>query len=386
MSARRLSRVPESGTVKIANTVSKLKSEGVDIISFSTGEPDFSTPDNITKACVDSLNKHFTHYTPSVGIPELRKAVAEKSRNENNIPCEASNILITPAKQAIFMTALSLIDEGDEVILPDPSWVTYDACIRLAGGIPKYVKVKPENEYRITPEEVAELVSPATKMIFLNTPANPTGAVATEEDLKGIADIAIDHDLYVMSDEVYEKILFEGKHVSIASLPGMFERTITINGMSKVYAMTGWRIGWAVAPPDIFKILNILQTHSVTCCTSFAQQAGVEALSGPQDSVKNMVDEFRVRREIVMEELAKIPTLHTPKPKGAFYVFPEYDYKMNSVDLTEYLLTTAHVAVTPGSAFGPGSDGHIRISYACSRDDIREGLRRIGEALSKLDR
>ena len=156
--------------------------------------------------------------------------------------------------------------------------------------------------------------------------------------------------------------------------------------MSKVYAMTGWRIGWAVAPPDIFKILNILQTHSVTCCTSFAQQAGVEALSGPQDSVKNMVDEFRVRREIVMEELAKIPTLHTPKPKGAFYVFPEYDYKMNSVDLTEYLLTTAHVAVTPGSAFGPGSDGHIRISYACSRDDIREGLRRIGEALSKLDR
>ncbi|TQS81517.1 pyridoxal phosphate-dependent aminotransferase [Candidatus Methanomassiliicoccus intestinalis] len=386
MSARRLSRVPESGTVKIANAVSKLKSEGVDIISFSTGEPDFSTPDNITKACVDSLNKHFTHYTPSVGIPELRKAVAEKSRNENNIPCEASNVLITPAKQAIFMTALSLIDEGDEVILPDPSWVTYDACIRLAGGIPKYVKVKPENEYRITPEEVAELVSPATKMIFLNTPANPTGAVATEEDLKGIADIAIDHDLYVMSDEVYEKILFEGKHVSIASLPGMFERTITINGMSKVYAMTGWRIGWAVAPPDIFKILNILQTHSVTCCTSFAQQAGVEALSGPQDSVKNMVDEFRVRREIVMEELAKIPTLHTPKPKGAFYVFPEYDHKMNSVDLTEYLLTTAHVAVTPGSAFGPGSDGHIRISYACSRDDIREGLRRIGEALSKLDR
>lgn len=386
MSARRLSRVPESGTVKIANTVSKLKSEGVDIISFSTGEPDFSTPDNITKACVDSLNKHFTHYTPSVGIPELRKAVAEKSRNENNIPCEASNILITPAKQAIFMTAAVSDRRGREVILPDPSWVTYDACIRLAGGIPKYVKVKPENEYRITPEEVAELVSPATKMIFLNTPANPTGAVATEEDLKGIADIAIDHDLYVMSDEVYEKILFEGKHVSIASLPGMFERTITINGMSKVYAMTGWRIGWAVAPPDIFKILNILQTHSVTCCTSFAQQAGVEALSGPQDSVKNMVDEFRVRREIVMEELAKIPTLHTPKPKGAFYVFPEYDYKMNSVDLTEYLLTTAHVAVTPGSAFGPGSDGHIRISYACSRDDIREGLRRIGEALSKLDR
>ena len=272
--------------------MSKLRSEGVDIISFSTGEPDFATPDNITQACVTSLNKHFTHYTPSVGIPELREAVAEKSRTENNIPCEAANVLVTPSKQAIFMTALAMINEGDEVILPDPSWVTYDACIRLAGGIPKYVKVSAENEYRMTPEEIAELITPATKMIFLNTPANPTGAVATEADMKGIADLAIDHDLFVMSDEVYEKIIFEGKHISIASLPGMFERTITINGMSKMYAMTGWRLGWVIAPPEIFKFLNTLQTHSLTCCTSFAQQAGVEALRGPQDSVKKMVEEF----------------------------------------------------------------------------------------------
>ncbi|WP_400208744.1 pyridoxal phosphate-dependent aminotransferase [Candidatus Methanomassiliicoccus intestinalis] len=386
MSARRLSRVPESGTVKIANAVSKLRSEGVDIISFSTGEPDFATPDNITQACVTSLNKHFTHYTPSVGIPELREAVAEKSRTENNIPCEAANVLVTPSKQAIFMTALAMINEGDEVILPDPSWVTYDACIRLAGGIPKYVKVSAENEYRMTPEEIAELITPATKMIFLNTPANPTGAVATEADMKGIADLAIDHDLFVMSDEVYEKIIFEGKHISIASLPGMFERTITINGMSKMYAMTGWRLGWVIAPPEIFKFLNTLQTHSLTCCTSFAQQAGVEALRGPQDSVKKMVEEFRVRRDIVMEEMAKIPTLNAPKPKGAFYIFPTYDHDISSIDLTEYLLTNAHVAVTPGSAFGPASDGHVRISYACSREDLREGMKRIGEALSKLDR
>ena len=384
MSARRLSRVPESGTVKISNAVSKLRSEGVDIISFSTGEPDFATPDNITQACVSSLNDHFTHYTPSVGIPQLREAIAEKSRNENNIPCEASNVLVTPSKQAIFMTALSLIDEGDEVILPDPSWGTYDACIRLAGGIPRYVEVSSEKDYRLTPEDVAEAISPATKMIFLNTPSNPTGAVATKEDVQGIADLAIDHDLYVMSDEVYEKIIFEGTHYSIASIPGMFERTITINGMSKVYAMTGWRLGWAIAPPDVFKLLNTLQTHSLTCCTSFAQQAGVEALSGPQDSVSKMLDEFKARRSIVMEELEKIPTLSCPVPKGAFYIFPSYDHDISSVDLTEYLLYKAHVGVTPGSAFGPGSDKHIRISYACSREDLREGMRRIGEALGKL--
>lgn len=384
MAAKRLSNVPESGTVKIANIVSKLKQEGVDIISYSMGEPDFPTPDNISQACIRSLNDHFTHYTPSAGIPELRKAVAERTRKDNGIPCTDANVIITPTKQAIFMAVCALIDEGDEVILPDPTWGTYEACVRLVGGKPVFVPLKPEADYRMTPEAVAEAITPRTKMVLLNSPANPTGGVMTKGDIKGVADLAKDHDLLVLSDEVYEKIIFEGEHHSIAALDGMFDRTVTVNGVSKTYAMTGWRLGWAVAPVSIIKLLNTLQTHSLTCCTSFVQKAGVEALNGPQDSVAAMVKEFRARRDLIMKLIGDIPTLHCPEPKGAFYLFPSYDHKMSSEDMAAYLLEKAHVAVTPGSAFGPSGEGHIRISYACSREDITEGMGRIKDALAKL--
>lgn len=384
MAARRLSTVPESGTVKIANIVSKLKQEGADIVSFSMGEPDFATPENINQACIQSLNDHFTHYTPSAGIPELRKAVAERTRMDNGILCSDANVLITPTKQAIFMTMLATIDEGDDVVLPDPSWGTYEACIRLVGGMPKFVHLDAESAYRMTPEKVAEAIGPKTKMIILNSPANPTGSVLTEGDVKGIADLAKDHDLLVLSDEVYEKVIFEGKHHSIAALDGMFERTITVNGVSKTYAMTGWRLGWAVAPTSIIKSLNTLQTHSLTCVTSFVQKAGVEALNGPQRSVELMVEEFRARRDLIMSLIREIPSLHCPEPAGAFYLFPSYDQKMGSEDMAAYLLEKAHVAVTPGSAFGPSGEGHIRISYACSRKDIREGMARMKAALAKV--
>ncbi|WP_019178142.1 pyridoxal phosphate-dependent aminotransferase [Methanomassiliicoccus luminyensis] len=384
MAARRLKNVPESGTVKIANIVSKLRHEGADIVSFSMGEPDFPTPDNITQACVASLNDHFTHYTPSAGIPELRKAVAAKAREINGIPCTDANVLITPTKQAIFMAALAMIDEGDEVILPDPTWGTYEACVRLVGGVPKLVTLDESTEFRMTPEKVSEAISSRTRMIFINSPANPTGSVLTEADVEGIADLAVDRDLWVLSDEVYERVVFEGKHVSIASLPGMFDRTITVNGVSKTYAMTGWRLGWAIAPTPIFKALNTLQTHSITCCTSFVQKAGVEALNGPQDSVDRMVQEFKARRDLIMDLMDEIPTLNCPEPKGAFYLFPSYDQSISSEDMAAYLLEKAHVAVTPGSAFGPAGEKHIRISYACSRQDIVEGMGRIKEALAKL--
>jgi aspartate aminotransferase len=384
MVAKRLSNVPESGTVKISNIVSKLKEEGVDIVSFSMGEPDFSTPDNITQACVDSLHGHFTHYTPSLGIPELRKAVAQKARRENSIPCTEANVLITPTKQAIFMAVMAMIDEGDEVILPDPSWGTYEACVRLAGGVPVYAALSPADEYRMTPELVQEHITPRTRMVLLNSPANPTGSVLTEADVKGIADLAVDHDLLVLSDEVYEKIVFEGKHFSIASMDGMFDRTITVNGVSKTYAMTGWRLGWAIAPLSIIKPMNTLQTHSITCVTSFVQKAGVEALNGPQSSVDEMVKEFRARRDLIMSLIDEIPSLHCPEPKGAFYLFPSYDQEMSSEDMAAYLLEKAHVAVTPGAAFGPSGEGHLRISYACSRRDIREGMARIKAALAEL--
>ncbi|NLK25601.1 MAG: pyridoxal phosphate-dependent aminotransferase [Euryarchaeota archaeon] len=385
MAAKRLSNVPESGTVKIANVVSKLKQEGVnDIISFSMGEPDFSSPSNIIQACKDSLDRNFTHYTPSAGISELRRAVAVRAQRDNGIPCTESNVLITPTKQAVFMAILALIDEGDEVILPDPTWGTYEACVRLAGGIPKYVALQPETDYRMTPEAVVEQITPKSKMIMLNSPANPTGAVMTKNDVQGVADLAMDHDLMVMSDEVYEKIIFEGEHHSIASFDGMMDRTITVNGVSKTYAMTGWRLGWAIAAPPIIKALNTLQTHSLTCCVSFVQQAGVEALTGPQDSVRDMVREFRGRRDLIMGLMQDIPSLHCAEPKGAFYLFPSFDHKMSSEDLAAYLLQEAHVALTPGSAFGPAGEGHIRISYACSRQDIEIGMGRIKGALAKL--
>jgi aspartate aminotransferase len=379
-----MGNVPESGTMKIANIVSKLKAEGTDIISFSVGEPDFPTPDNVTNAAIKALKDHFTHYTPSAGIPELRRAVAEKTRRENGIPCEEKHVIITPAKQAIFMACLAMLDEGDEVIMPDPAWGTFEATVRIAGARASFVTLRDEDGYRMSPEKVAEAINPKTKMILINSPSNPLGSIMERKDMEGIADLAKDHNLCVMADETYEKIIFEGKHHSIASFPDMFERTITVAGLSKTYAMTGWRVGWVIAPTPICREINKLQTQSITCAASFAQVAGVEALNGPQDSVRQMVKEFKARRDIIYELIAEIPTLSCQRPRGAFYIFPSYKHKMNSEDLAAYLLEEAHVAVTPGSAFGPAGEGHIRISYAASREDIIEGMAKIKQALAVL--
>jgi aspartate aminotransferase len=229
-----------------------------------------------------------------------------------------------------------------------------------------------------------EKVTPKTKLIVMNSPSNPCGAVLEESDVKGIADIAKDHDLTVLTDEIYERLIFEGRNHSIAAQPGMFERTITIGGTSKTYAMTGWRLGWAVAPDPIFKELNKLQTQSITCVTSFVQYAGVEALNGPQASVDNMFNEFKARRDLIFDLMSEIPSLHCERPKGAFYLFPSYDQKMRSEDMAAYLLEKAHVAVTPGNAFGPAGEGKIRISYAASREEITEGMNRMKKALAKL--
>jgi aspartate aminotransferase len=384
MVAKRMSNVPESGTVKIGNLVSRLKQEGADIISFNMGEPDFNTPANITEACVKGLGENFTHYTPSAGIPELRKAVADRLRKNNHIPCKDKNVLITPTKQAIFMTMLAMVEGGDEVIVPDPEWGTFDACARLAGATVKYATLDPAEQYRMTPEKVMDQVTSKTKLIVINSPSNPCGAVLEESDVKGISEIAKDHDICVLTDEIYERLIFEGRNHSIASMPGMFDRTITIGGMSKTYAMTGWRLGWAVAPEPIFKELNKLQTQSITCVTSFVQYAGVEALNGPQDAVDGMYQEFKARRDLIYDLLSEIPSLHCEKPKGAFYLFPSFDQKMSSEDMATYLLEKAHVAVTPGIAFGPAGEGKIRISYAASRDEIAEGMGRMKKALAKL--
>ena len=384
MVSKRLQEIPASGTIAISNLVSQMKAEGIDIVSFSMGEPDFTTPDNVVEACCDSLRRGFTHYTPSTGIPELRKAVADFTRGTNGVPCDASNVLITPCKQAIFMTMLAFIDPGDEVILTDPSWVSYEACIRLAGGKPVYVPVRYEDDFVLDPALVEAAVTPRTKMIILNTPSNPTGTVIPAEVLRQIADIAMSRGIKVLSDEIYEAIVYEGRHTSIASFPGMFDNTIIVSGLSKSHAMTGWRLGWAVAPKDDITAINKLQSHSISCCVSFAQEAAVEAITGPQDARDAMVAEFRRRRDLALDLIEEIPGLECNVPKGAFYVFPKYDVDMPSAKLAEVLLREGHVAVTPGTAFGPGGEGFFRVSYAASEEQIREGFDRIRKTLAQL--
>ena len=377
MVSKRLTGIPASGTVALSNLVSYLKLQGVDIVSFSMGEPDFVTPQNIIEACKTSLDAGFTHYTPSAGIPELRKAVASKAFSDNKIHCTAKNVLITPTKHAIFMSALAFLDPGDEVIMENPNWVSYDAAVRLAGAKPVHIPTNFDENFVIDPNRIANAITPKTKMIILNSPSNPTGSVIPCETIREIAKIAIEKNLMVISDEIYESIIYEGKHHSIAAVPDMFERTITISGLSKTYAMTGWRLGWAIVSEANLKALDILQTHSISCCTSFTQPAALEAITGPQEEKELMIKEFRKRRDLAVDLIREIKGLDVNVPKGAFYLFPKYESKVKSEVLCTKLLEDAHVAVTPGSAFGTNGEGFFRLSYAASEEQIIEGMKRI---------
>lgn len=376
--------VEASGTVKTHDILQRLRAEGREVISFSVGEPDFATPKHIREAAKKALDEGHTHYTSSYGIQPFREAIAEKSKKENHIPCEPKHVLVTPAKQAIFMGLFATIEPGDEVVLADPAWVSYEPIVRMCGGNPVRVPVTAHKDYRLLPEDVADAITPRTRMIIVNTPANPTGGVGTPEDVAGIADLARDHDLWVLSDELYEKILYDGKHVSIASIPGMFERTLTVNGLSKAYAMTGWRLGWMLAPESILGEVGKVQQHSITHCTSFAQHAGVAALRGPQRFVEEMVAEFRARRDLVVDGLNRIKGFNCLRPKGAFYAFPSTSFGVGSEELATFLLENAGVALTPGSAFGPGGERHLRISYANSRENLQKGLDAVGKAVERL--
>ncbi len=383
MISERVMRIKESGTMKMKELAGQKKKEGKKIISFTVGEPDFDTPKHIVEAAKKALDEGKTRYLDAPGLPALREAIAEREKTENGVPCDASNVLITPTKQAIFETIMATINEGDEVIIPDPSWVTYEPCVLLAGGKVVPVKTPDEVQFRVTPEAVQKLITPKTKMILLNSPSNPCGAVETHDDIKGIADLAKDHNLLVLSDEVYEKIVFDGmKHYSIAAEPGMMERTITISGFSKTYAMTGWRMGWLVAPKPIFKGINKIQQHSITHAVSFAQYGGLAAITGPQEPVKMMVKEFQERRDLIMKLMKNIPTWHCDVPKGAFYVFPKFDEKMSSEEFALYLMDKAEVALTGGSAFGSAGEQHLRISYATGKENIKNGMERIAKVLA----
>lgn len=379
MASSRVERVKESETIRIANLANQLRKKNIDVISFSLGEPDFDTPRHICDAAANAMYSGETHYAPSAGIPQLKSAVAEKLQNENKLEVDESNILITPgAKQAIFEIMMSALDQDDEAILFDPAWVSYEPCIKMAGANPVWAPTDSENDF--TPYDISEYITDKTKMIVVNSPCNPTGSVYEKEVLKNIVDLAIDHDLFVLSDEIYEKIIYDKDHFSIGSMDGMHERTITVNGFSKAYAMTGWRLGYVCAHPDIYKGLIKIQSHSVSSATTFVQHGGYAALNGPQEPVGEMVEEFRARRDILVEGLNSIG-IKCNRPQGAFYAFADVSEFGTGDEVAEKLLKDAHVAVTPGSAFGPSGKNFIRISYATSQDRILEGLERIKSVL-----
>jgi Aspartate/tyrosine/aromatic aminotransferase len=374
----RVRHIPESATMKIADIAAKLRSEGQDIISFSLGEPDFETPENIKRAAKTALDRGETHYTQGSGIPELREAIAEKLKNDNNLDVSPADVLVTTgAKQAIFEAICTLIDEGDEVLLLDPAWVSYSAIVKFAGGKPVMVPVSEQDGY--VPVDLQSHMTRDTKLLILNSPCNPTGAVYGKNAIKAAAETAEDHGVFVLSDEVYEKIIYGAKHHSIGNL--IPDRTITINGFSKAYAMTGWRLGYATAPAPILQGMLKIQQHSVSNATSFAQRAGVEALRGDQGAVRAMVAEFKKRRDIMIDGLRKME-IECALPRGAFYAFAKVSQFGNSVEVTEKLLRDALVAVTPGSAFGPNGEGYVRLSYATSRQNIEDGIDRIEASLA----
>jgi len=375
----RVQRIPQSATMKITDIAANLRREGRDIISFSLGEPDFETPENIKKAAKIALDRGETHYTQGSGILELREVIAEKLKTDNSLDVTSNDVLVTTgAKQAIFEAICTLIDEGDEVLLFDPAWVSYEAIVKFAGGKPIMVPVYERDGY--TPVEFESRITKDTKLLVLNSPCNPTGAVYGESVIKSIAQTAEDDDLVVISDEVYEKIVYGAKHHSIGTL--IPDLTITVNGFSKAYAMTGWRLGYATAPRSILQGMLKIQQHTVSNATSFVQRAGIEALSGDQSAQRAMVAEFQKRRDLVIDGLARIG-IKCALPKGAFYAFPKVVQFGTSEQVTEQLLRDALVAVTPGSAFGPNGEGYVRMSYATSRKDIAEGIRRIEESLQK---
>lgn len=392
--AARMNRLGTENAFEILAEVNRLKAEGRDIISFAIGEPDFETPDHIKDAAIRALHDNQTHYGPSNGILPLRKAIAEHVSTTRNITVTPDQVVVMPGgKPIIYYTIHALVDEGDEVIYPNPGFPIYESVIRFVGGKPIPAPLSEENGFSFDIERLKQLVSPKTKLLILNSPQNPTGGIITPRDLAEIAHLAEKYDFWILSDEIYSRIVYDGTFHSIASLPRMAERTIILDGFSKTYAMTGWRLGYGVMNEALAKQMTNLETNCESCTNTFVQYAGLEALTGPQDTVDAMVAEFRARRDLIVDGLNDIDGFTCQKPNGAFYVYPnvtEACCKLGLADakaFQKYLLYEAGVAVLPRSAFGGRLEGeteeYIRFSYATSQSTIREGLRRIAEAMNK---
>ncbi|AGL02385.1 pyridoxal phosphate-dependent aminotransferase [Desulfoscipio gibsoniae] len=393
--AERAQNISPSPTLSIDAQAKKMMAGGIKVINFGVGEPDFDTPENIKQAAVKAIADGMTKYTPVAGIEPLRKAIAKKLADDNGLQYEPGQIVVSAgAKHSLYNAFQVLCQEGDEVILPAPYWVSYLEQIKLTGAKPVIVPTTVENNFKLTPAQLQSVITPKSRLIILNSPSNPTGAVYTQDELAALGEILEKNNIAIISDEIYEKLIYDGgRHVSIASLsPALKDLTVVINGVSKSYAMTGWRIGYAAAPLPVAKAMADLQSHSTSNPTSIAQAASLEALSGTQEPVRQMVAEFVKRRDYMVERLSSIPGVKCNRPGGAFYVFPEikpllgksYDGMTikGASDLAGVLLEKEHVAIVPGVAFG--DDNCFRLSYATSMDNIREGLDRIEKVLKEL--
>lgn len=392
--SNRLNRLAPSATLAMSQKSSEMKAQGIDVINMSVGEPDFNTPEHIKEAAKKAVDNNFSKYSPVPGYMDLREAIAAKLKNENGLDYSPNEILVSNgAKQSVCNAVMALVNDGDEVIIPAPYWVSYPQMVKLAGGEPVIVEAGFDQNFKITPEQLEAAITPKTKMLILCSPSNPTGSVYSEEELKGLAEVITKHeDLYVISDEIYEHINYIGKHHSIALAPGMKERTILVNGVSKAYAMTGWRIGYIAAPEWIVKGCNKLQGQYTSGPCSVSQKAAVEAYTASQKCVETMRQAFQRRRDLIVKLAKEIPGLEVNVPEGAFYLFPKCSNFFGkscdgrvintSTDLAMYLLEVAHVATVAGDAFG--DPDCFRMSYATSDENICEAMKRIKEALAKL--
>jgi aspartate aminotransferase len=393
--AKRVQILKPSPTLSVTALAKQMAAQGIDVISFGAGEPDFATPEYIKAAAHQALEENFTHYTPAAGIPELRQAIALKLRNDHNLIYSPDELLVSAgAKAALANVLLAILNKNDEVLIPIPYWVSYPALVELCEAIPVYIPTDLQNNFKITAEQLentlARLRQP--KALILNSPNNPSGAVYTAEELQAIAKVCLAHEILIISDEIYEKLIYDGfTHYSIAQVaPEIKARTVIINGVSKAYAMTGWRLGWAAGPKEIIKAALIIQEHTLSCVNSITQKAAVKAYLEDDGSLAKMRNDFRARRDFLINELNQIPQVHCPRPAGAFYAFPNIaDYLKNnrrglknSIELCEYLLQEYHVALVPGAAFG--MDECVRFSYATSMENIIAGVQRFAAGLAAL--
>jgi aspartate aminotransferase len=392
--SRKIASVEESQTLALTRLAGQMKARGVDLVSLTAGEPDFPTPSHVKDAAIAAIRENFTHYTPVGGIPELIAAVREKFARENGLSFDAPQILVScGAKQSIFNALSAICNPHDEVIIPAPYWVSYPEMAKIADAVPVIVSAGADTGYKITPDALRLAITPRSKVLILNSPSNPTGAVYSKQELSGIAEVAAAAGIYIISDEIYEKILYDGsRHESIGAMDTVRERVVTVNGVSKAYAMTGWRIGYMGGPADVIQAAAKVQSQATSNANSIAQRAALAALTGPADEVLVMAAEFRRRREYFVGRLRAIPGIKLVPPEGAFYVFPDVsgcigagwkDGRIASdMDLASYLMEEAKVAVVPGSAFG--APNHIRLSFACSMREITEAANRIEAALKIL--